>query len=256
MPAPSFIDAGSGVTIATGTSTVSKTACTEDDVIVLQAYSDGLSDDFEIGGYANLEDLAGSSGLTFVTSTPVGATARFSVFMGRVIAGGTCSVDLTVGASGEDLVCLLYEFSDLFTTTALAGILDNAEAAGNAGTSTTVAHATHTTHGDDRLIIELIGINAAQALASFSGETGGDYTLEAEYQGAGTVGTIGLQTASIPTANTLAGGTFSIASAAWGAWGAALVPQHTANTLSLDVSGLIPDQFVRLRIPVGRGFER
>ena len=203
MPAPAFIGAGSGVTIATGTSTVTKTSCTEGDLIILQVYYDGTSSDFGIGAYVNLEDLEGSSGLTSVTSTPVGATANFSVFMGRATADGTCHVDLTVGASGEDLVCRLYELSDVYGGTELADVLDNAEAAGNAGTSTTVAHATHTTHGDDRLVIELIGIDAAQALASFSGETGGDYTLEAEYQGTGTVGTIGLQTASISTANTL-----------------------------------------------------
>ena len=222
---PQFVGAGSGVTIATGTSTVSKTACVEGDLMILQVYYDGTTGDWGIGSYVNLEDLTGSSGLTFVTTTPVGATANFSTFLGRATADGTCSVDLTVGASGEDLVCRLYEFSGVDDGATTADVLDNAEAAGNSGTSTTVAHAAHTTHGDNRLTFDLIGINAAQAITSFTGETGGDYTeAVAEYQGAGTVGTIGLQTASIPTANTLTGGTFTITSAAWGTWGASLVP--------------------------------
>ena len=256
MAVPAFLGAGPGVTITTGTGTVSKTGCTEGNLLVLQVYCDGLTDDWDIGNYVNTKTLAGASGLTFITNQVCGATATFSVFFGRATADGICSVDVIVGAAGEDLVCRMYEFSGITSVHTAARILDLAEAAGNAGTSTAVGHATHTTHGDDRLVIELNGINAAQAVSSFSGETGGDYTLETEYQGSGTVGTIALQTALIPTVNTLAGGTFTITSAAWGTWGAALVPaSEMVDTLSEDVEGLIPYQHVRLAIPVGRGFD-
>ena len=242
--APAYVGAGDGVTITTGSGTVEKTGCTAGNLLIAQVYDDGLSEDFTIGTYVNMEDLAGAAGLTSVTSTPVGITATFSVFFGRATANGTCSLDLTVGASGEDLVSRIYEFEEITDATTEAEVLDNAEAAGDSGTSTTVAHATHTTHGDNRLVIELIGIDATQAVTSFTGETGGDYTLEAQYSGAeavdygdcdygegeygvgecAPVGTIALQTAPIPTANTLSGGTFTIASADWGTWGAALVP--------------------------------
>jgi hypothetical protein len=100
------------------------------------------------------------------------------------------------------------------------------------GSSVTVADIAVITNGTDRLACQFVAIGANQATASFTGETGGDWTeAEAEYATAtGATATLQLQTASVAAAGTIDGGTQTISSADWGCIGTAIIPTAAAGT--------------------------
>lgn len=227
MAVPTFVGAGSGVTITTGTATVSKTGCTANNLIFLHFISDGTAQDYSRGNRVNMLNLAGNVGDdNLINGAGIGLTAvsTHNIFVTRVTADGTCSVDLTVGASGEDLFARLYEFSLVFAGTTLNQIRE-AQSDVSANATTTLDNTPVTTTASDRLACNFIGVNSTTSVASFTGETGGDWTMAVtEYQGGGTIGTIALQTAAMPTVGTITGGTATITSGATGNVGFALIP--------------------------------
>ena len=130
---------------------------------------------------------------------------------------------------GNDIYVRVYEFTNVSTGTTLATVIENSTA-GNAtngvDTSATASDTAVTTLGPDRLALNFVAVNDDNAISAFTGETGGDWTLAvAPYaESTGTDGAIGLQAATMATADTINGGTGSIVdSDAWGVVGFALI---------------------------------
>ena len=168
-----------------------------------------------------------------------GSASRESVFICRVTANGTCSGDFTVGASGEDIFCRMYEFSDEVAGTTIATVVENAASTwvGLSGTGTTIDSVELTTNGANRLGVHFVGVAAEQTLGNFTGETGGDWTeAVAEFASAtGATATLQLQTAEMVAAGTIDGGTITISSADWG--GVALAIIGTADAPYTIING-------------------
>src|SRR5262249_43331275 len=146
--------------------------------------------------------LDGSSGFLTGTYSNIGlgnpSTSQRFIYAGRPAANGTCSVDMTVGASGNDLFMRLYEFSGASVGTTAGTVLEPAvgAAVAEANTNTTVLDASVTTTARNRLALQLVGLASNQALGNFTGETGGDWTeAVAEFSSAsGATATLQLQT--------------------------------------------------------------
>jgi hypothetical protein len=241
MAVPVFVGAGTGAAILTGTATVSKTGCTSGNLILMHIAIGGQTEDWSTGTFVGLDTLAGSPGFSDgVLQGPYGT--RYHGFqMGRATAS-TVSLDLTVGASGEDLFARLYEFSGEFEGTTLGSVIENSIGAGSPvwghsnATSTSVADEGVGTNGNDRLALQLVALATNQAIGDFTGETGGDWTEAAEYQDAtGVTSTMQLQTASIPSSGTIDGGSATVSSVAWGVWGIAIIPAAVSSAPTLRV---------------------
>lgn len=236
MALPAFVQAGAGVTATAGTTTVSITGCTAGNIVICHLLNDGTTYDRSNGTETNWQNLAGapSSHSVIIESTEVGApaTATHSAYIGRATANGTVSLDLVTGASGEDVFARMYEFSGVIGGTTLATTIENGGGiqADVADTDTSCTDSTVITNGLQRLALNFVSINASQATVAFTGQSGGTW-IEAvsEFIGGGTVGTIQLQIASMPTAATIDGGSFAIASAAYGTIGTALIPATTTG---------------------------
>lgn len=240
MAVPLFVQAGSGSTITTGTGTVSLTSATAGNLVILQLEVDGLAADWSQSGATNVSALDGTTDardtivVNFTVGTDPPANALHSLYCGRVTANGTCSFDITVGASGEDIFARIYEFSGASLGTTLDTVIENGADpdlyTGDSGSGTTVFDIGCTTNDIDRLALEFVAIDSNQAIGSFTGETGGDWTeAVAEYVGGGTVGTLQLQTAEMAAADTISGGTVSIGSANWGVLALAIIPGPAAT---------------------------
>src|SRR5262249_39018220 len=141
-----------------------------------------------------------------------------------------CSVDMTVGASGNDLFLRLYEFSGASLGVTAGAVLEPAvgAAVAEAATNTTVLDASVTTTARDRLALQFVGLASNQAVGDFTGETGGDWVeAVAEFSSAsGATATLQLQTSAIAGAGTIDGGTMTITSVAWGVLGIAILPNE------------------------------
>lgn len=245
MSLPLFVQAGSGVTVTTGTGTVSLAGATAGNIIVVHLLNDGTVYDRSNGTHTNLEALDGtaSSHTTIFEAVEVGnpATATHSAYIGRATSGGTVSLGLVTGASGEDVFARIYEFTLVNRGKATASVIENGTsvAGQNFSTDTAAGDCPVTSNGRDRLAVNLLSINASQACVSFTGESPGDWTeTVAEYIGTGTVGTIQLQTAELTSAATLDGGTFAITSAAWGSISFALIPEDLPQNLAIPTQML------------------
>ena len=237
MAIPAFVQAGTGVAITAGTSSVSLSGAAGN-LLLVHFLIGGTTEDYSIGTVTNISKLDGTaSDMDFVgTNRVVGnpGAARHTLLVGRATAGGTCSVDLTVGASGEDIFARMYEFSGEAAGTTVATVLENDTLTVQSDQSTDTGPNDFPgviTNGADRLALDFIAVNLNVAMASYTGETGGDWTeAVAEFSSAvGTTGTLQLQTASMPTAGTIIGGSQTITSAAWGVMGTALIPASTAG---------------------------
>lgn len=245
MAAPSFLEAGTGLVAATGFGTVSVTAAAGN-LIMLHCLIDAVDtlgcatpfDNVEdlAGTDARLTDIAGNSISTsdlFTTSVVgAGSEARQVIAFGRAIADGTVNVS-PVSTGAGDIYARLYEFTGVHTGTTLSDILENSTAGtivNATGSVAAVADTGVTTTGIERLAINAIAVNDDNALGSFTGETGGDWTLSADFGSAtGTDGEIGLQTATIASAGTINGGSFTMAAAdPWGVLGFAFKPPAAA----------------------------
>ena len=94
-------------------------------------------------------------------------------------------------------------------------------------TSTTISARSVTTLGEKRLAVSFVLVNDDVAVAEFTGESNGNWIEPvAEFTtDQGSDGCIQLQTATIPSATTISGGTRTIPSAAWGVRAFALKPR-------------------------------
>lgn len=222
MGVPTRVQSSAGTVATTGTQTVSLTGCTAGNVVLFHVAERGtIAEDFSTTNRVNIEAIDGVDGNmdAIVTGSSAGAVLH-QAFIGRVIANGTVSVDMTVGASGNDLYAWLHEFSGCSTSSVAIGsggvfengsILTGRDVAGGTSATPFFAGATIITNGTNRLGITLASIASAQAMSSWTLETGGDFTEAAEFQSAtGATATLQLQTASLPSPTTVADGEQSL----------------------------------------------
>lgn len=237
--AVAFVGAGTGVIALTGTGTVSKTGCTAGNLLLVHLLSRGNTEDWSaFSAETNISDIDGALGNLrgVLSGQGVGnpTTSRESLFVGRATANGTCSAEFTVGASGEDLLCRMYEFSGASLGTTLAEILELGSGLADSwfGTGTTISSGVDmTTNGADRFAVVLVGLDNDLALGDFTGEGSGlDLTeLVAEYQETtGANGTLQIQGGTIATAGVRSIGSAAVSSCGWGVLQTNIIPFVTA----------------------------
>jgi hypothetical protein len=170
--------------------------------------------------------------MTLIGHFDVGSAvaAKQHLWIGRSSADQDGSISVT-SSSGDDCYAVIYTFTGVNAGTTLADVIENGTAGtavNGAGTGTTVSDTGVATLGRDRLACNFGGINDDNAAVAFTGETGGDWTVAADAGSfTGTDGEVWLQTAAMPSAGTIDGGTFTMASDAWGGVGFALVPPQS-----------------------------
>ena len=246
MAAPSFIAASTGAVDTGGAWSYTCAAPgAAGRLIIVQVLQDGVSatSAISVTSVTNMEDLAGTDNvMTLIASNQVvgDAPAGYQhLFCGRSLS---TSAPVITGANSttDDIYVRAYEFSNVNTGTTLASIIENGislTANQRVDISATILNCPVTTNGPDRLACNFIAINDDNALGSFTGETGGDWTLVADYGTAtGTDGEIALQTATMVSAGTIDGGSYTYADTdTWGNIGFALIgttpsyqPRHSA----------------------------
>lgn len=216
MAAPIFVDAGTGATDAGGAwAYTCQASGAAGRVFVVQILQDGTSTGVvAVTGASNIENLAGtdnawtqiigndSSGAdgSFLVGGPA---ARHFLFIGRALSTSAPTISGT-NSTSEDLYIRSYQFTNVSTGTTLTTVVENDAdvlkvAVNGAGTSGTIADTGVTTLGPDRLCLNFVAINDDNAVADFTGETGGDWVeAAAEYADAsGTDGCIQLQMSPI-----------------------------------------------------------
>ena len=199
MAAPTFVGAGAGVTIASGSAAVTAagSGVAVGDLVILQVLQDGTAASAvtysAISGIANLAGTA-SSLTTLATDQVCGSTAKQHLRVGRATST-TCSV--TVATTGDDLYYRIYVFRGVNSGTALTDILENGTAgtiANGSGATAAVADTGVVTLGADRLALNFVGVDDDNAVSAFDGQTGGTWAVAAEFFSAtGTDGSISLQ---------------------------------------------------------------
>src|SRR5262245_13777197 len=128
MAVPTFVGAGSGVEVTTGTQTMSKTGCTAGNLLLAHVLFRGTSEDWATSSVVNINHLGGGSGFDLIVANRgVGDlnTSKMSILCGLAAANGTCSVDMSVGASGNDFVARIYEFSGQYPGTTHTQVMEN-----------------------------------------------------------------------------------------------------------------------------------
>lgn len=249
MAAPSFVAAsnGSGGNTDTSENTFDPNGYVPSavgNILVFHVLQDGTGADATITTITGnvVEDLAGNNNqLTQIHPSggfAVGSAAKQLLWIGRALSDSE-PIDLEVGitsSSGDDLYKRIYEFSGVNPGTALSDVIENSSA-GNAvngsGTSNTIADTAVVTLGPDRLACNFVAVNDDNALDAFTGQTGGTWAeAVAEFAAsAGTDGAVGIQTATIASADTINGGTDTMAASdAWGVVGFALIPVESGPT--------------------------
>ena len=236
MAAPTYVQAGAGVTDAGGVWTADGPAggVTIGNIIIYQIVQDGTgTGQVTIANtVSSIANLAGTANTMTVVAVdqPIGSptVGLQHIYIGR--AAATVFMNLNGNNSGtDDLYIRAYEFANGNAGATLSAVIENGTA-GTAingfGTSASVADTGVTTLGSDRLALNFVGINDdASGLTAFAGETGGDWTLAtAIYETAtGTDATVALMTAAMAAAGTINGGADAITSLGWGVVGFALI---------------------------------
>ena len=205
MAAPSFIQASTGATDATGAFTFTGVATGDiGNVVIVHIGIDGSGaiDWGTISG-TNIESLAAVNNTwTEIGAFFSGAAVQQRLFIGRrTSASSAPTFTTTANTSGNDVYGRMYEFANVSTGTTLAEVIEN----GTAGSTTTsgatasgtIADASVTVLGSDRLALNLVAINDDNAVAAFTGMTGGTWgEAVAEYaDSGGTDASIQLQAA-------------------------------------------------------------
>lgn len=248
MPLPSFVGAGSGAAVTTGVLSLSKTSCTAGNIIVLQALKVVSAGSISIDAASNVETLDGTDGdLTGLPTGPIfgvgsgGTSGDQLIMMGRVIADGTVSIDLSSTSGTDGMLGRIYEYEDTPTGTTMAEILDNttgsSEVRQTVNTTASILDSGITTTGYNSLGFQFVAVVADQALADFSGETGGNWAKPvSEFTSSSPAGAICIQTAGVPTAGSVDGGTITITSNPWASVGTAMagVPDIHLRSPQLD----------------------
>lgn len=240
MTAPTFVGAGTGITITSTSGVVSKTGCVAGNIILIQAVVNGVGQNVSYDTITNITSIQGvpnsldtsDQGGNLQAGSP--ATGRHALFWGRATANGTCSANANI--TSNDLVVRIYEFAGVNpgTATNLADITDNILGSGGPYTQSSATSATCscaspalTTIGSDRLALALVGITGNVTTTDFTGETGGDWT-EALAEYADTPGTLQLQTSALASAGTISGGSQTIISNGYSVLTFALEPASAA----------------------------
>jgi len=182
-----------------------------------------------LGTCTGIDELAGTdSTMTALTPQPMGLSnvAHQYIWLGRATA---TTVTFAGTTAGNDVYILIHEFSGVNTGINLADVIENSSVGSYVNGKADTAAITDTgvtTLGDDRLAINLIGVNDDNVIGAFTGETGGDWTLAKTFAAlAGTDGAVALETATIAAAGTITGGSYTMAVAdPWGCIGFALRP--------------------------------
>ena len=174
MAAPTFVGAGAGVTIASGSApspqraqgslsvTLSSCRCCRTAPPPARVTYSAIS------GIANLAGTA-SSLTTLATDQVCGTPAKQHLRVGRATST-TCSV--TVATTGDDLYYRIYVFRDVNSGTALTDILENGTAgtiANGSGATAAVADTGVVTLGADRLALNFVGVDDDNPVAPFTG---------------------------------------------------------------------------------------
>lgn len=242
MPVPTYAGAGAGLALTTGTGTASKTGCTAGNLLLVHVLIRGSTVDYSDGTFVNIQKQAGGAGYSAWVSGNVGggAASKMDLYIGRATANGTCSVDYTVGASGNDLFIRIYEFAGVFNSGVNVPPVGTSENGVDtedhgAATSTTLTDAAVTTNGLQRLACNFFALASNQTPGDLTGETGGDWSVVDTFaSGVGVLGTLQLQTAPMPTAGTIDGGSVAVSSTDFGNIGLALIPNITMGGPSDD----------------------
>ena len=239
MAAPSYVNAGTGATDATGawsyTCQASEAAGRVFIVHILQ--DGGTATAMTVTGGTNIEALDGTAN----TWTPImygsyrwywcGGTSDAVQYLLIGRATSTSAPTISGGNStSEDLYIRSYQFSNVNTGTTQAALIENYDSTYGdllvtLGNSNTASDSSVSTLGPDRLALNFVAVNDDNAIAQFSGQSGGTWTEVAEYaESSGTDGAIQLQYATMTSAGTINGGTASITDMdAWGVIGFALI---------------------------------
>lgn len=236
MPIPAFVGAGDGVSVLTGTGTVNKTGCTQDNFLVCHVYEDQVTSEQTRSNRVNVKALngVGSADTIYQSGLSVGnaQVGNHIIYMGRVMAAGTCSWDITVGAAGADLSARIYEFSGVSVGYNDVNVAENMNGTSNkyrqtAATSTSVTDPDVESRDEMRLAIALVATRGSVTIDAFTGETGYDWVeAVAEYSHAvGNGCTLQLQTADMTGIRLMSSaGAVTITSAPWGVVTFALIP--------------------------------
>lgn len=223
MALPVFVGAGAGVErLTAGSLTASKTGCTAGNLLVLHMSVGGVTGDWS--GWSTAVNISALDGTASSLSALLSG-GSFQIYVGRVTSNGTCSANVAVGASGEDIVARVYEFSGEATGTTVATVFENAGGLTDnaSGTGTSVGDAITVTNAGDRLAINLVSLDTAQAIAHFTGASGGTWA-EAETEYIGTTLTLQLQKADMTSAGTIDGGSVTVGSSTpWLTIGTAII---------------------------------
>jgi hypothetical protein len=212
MPGPKYWAASTGATDSTGAWTATCHAPTAGHIIIFHLLQDGTGAASTITSTTNIEDLAGTDGAWTVVGT--GAVGSATLANQRIWIGRSLSTSAPVitgaNSSGDDGYWRFYEFSNVSTGTTLATVIENVTAGAivtGAATDGTVADASVTTLDLERLAINLIGVSDDNAIAAFTGQTGGTWVNNAGYaDSAGTDGSIELMTGLVGDIAVYAGG--------------------------------------------------
>jgi len=222
MAAPTYIGAGTGLALTTGTGTVSKTSCTAGNLIAIHFRVRGHTEDWGNSNVVNITSIAGvANDVTDVVISEGG------VWLGRATTSATCSMDLTVGASSEDIFARIYEFSGVATSSTLASIIENDIYTFDSfsGSVSPVDDINVATNGADRLALNFVALNNNQNIPNFTGMTGGTWGELTEFSSAtGLTATLQLQSAAMPSSGVVGGGSATITDTIWLNYGFALIP--------------------------------
>lgn len=226
-----------------------------DDLMMLVIFQDGTGTNptvgaRDVGVSGTFESLSGTTdAFTPLTGNPftVGnpAAGKLHIFFARCTNASQAGV--SVNTPADDIFCVIVGVRGIDpAATTIADIIESISS--GAGTLITIADAGVTTTGPDRLAVNIIGVNDDNAVPDFTGESGGNWakpflntggTEAAEWASAtGTDGAIAIQTAAMPSAGTINGGTCDMAASdAWGVVGFAFKPAASATPIVASDSG-------------------
>ena len=258
MAAPTFAAAGTGVAfVGSGTSSITVSA-TNGDVIVFH-WSSGHSSlaagdiVLDAAGTSNLADLAGTNdAMTLIAGTDLGTsvyktgtTPVGGIAFGRATATATITLSITLSAAVDPMYARLYAFTGVNTGSTLADIIENATAGSvvaGSGTTAAISDVGVQTLGADRIACNFVGVNDDNALAVFTGQTGGTWVepvAEFTSTAGNPDGALQIQTADMAAAGTIDGGSQTMSAADnWHIAGFAFKPDDTGadNQLAWTVA--------------------
>lgn len=255
MSAPTFIAASTGATDAAGAWTATCHAPgAAGRIIIFQQLHDGTTADAAITSTTNIVSLDGISGAWNVIQgqpgglqlIPVGSpTAAYQRLYICRSASTSAPVITGTNAGGDDIYWRFYEFDNVITSAgggvSVATVIENVTAGATtftAGTSATASLPDVTTLGPDRLGLIFGAANDDNAPGNITGNNYFSGAPGVYADAGGTDGAIYFARATMATADTATGGTFSItASDAWGVVGFALIGTTVtppAETLVLE----------------------